>query len=95
MWPIKHQKMNCAKWGIVFGISPMYPSPIHKIKEIKDDFNHVHFGSAEIIADTLVTLPTHVLLNEKDRKMICEMVGKFIGREESDEPTMRRRAECH
>ena len=88
------KKELCAK-GNLFGISPMYPSPVHSIEEIKDDFNNVHFGSAEIIADTLVTLPTHVLLNEKDRRMICEMVGKYIGREESDEPTMRRSAECH
>ena len=90
----KTSKDKLCEMGNVFGISSMYPSPIHKIKEIKDNFKMFDFGSAETIADTLVTLPTHVLLNEKDRKMICEMVGKFIGREERDEPAMRQRAEC-
>lgn len=91
----KTSKDELCAMGNVFGISSMYPSPVHDIQEIKENFSNVHFRCAELIADTLVTLPTHVLLNEKDRMMICEMAGKFIGREESDEPTMRRRAECH
>jgi len=90
----KTSKDKLCEMGDVFGINSMYPSPIHKIKEIKDNYQHVRFGSAEVIADTLVTLPTHGLLNEKDRKTICEMVGKFIGREERDEPAMQQRAEC-
>lgn len=91
----KTSKDKLCEMGDVFGISSMYPSPIHKIKEIKDNYKHIHFGSAEFVADTLVTLPTHGLINEKDRKRICEMVGKFIGREKNDESTMQRCAECH
>jgi len=90
----KTLKDKLCEMGDVFGISSMYPSPIHKIKEIKDNYRHVRFGSAEVIADTLVTLPTHGILNEKDKKWICEMVGKFVGREERDEPAVRQRAEC-
>lgn len=91
----KTSKDKLCEMGDVLGISPMYPSPIHKIKEIKNSDQHVRFGSAEVIADTLVTLPTHGLLKEKDKKRIFEMVGNFIGRDEREEPAMQRKAECH
>lgn len=90
----KTSKDKLCEMGNALGISSMYPSPIHEIKEIKDNYKNVRFEFAELIADTLVTLPTHVLLNGKDRKMICEMVGDFIGREQRDEPAMPQRAGC-
>ena len=89
----KASKDKLCEMGNVLGISSMYPSPIHKIQEIKNNYKTVCFEYAEIISDTLVTLPTHVLLNENDRKRICEMVGKFICRDEREEPTMQQRAE--
>ena len=55
----KSIKRGIVRIGKPDGDKSMYPFPIHKIQEIKDNFNNVHFGSAEVIADTLVTLPTH------------------------------------
>ena len=77
MWQINQSKDELCEMGNVLGISAMYPTPIHKIKEINNNYTHVRFGYAEVIADTLVTLPTHLLLNEKDRKRICE-IGRKI-----------------
>jgi perosamine synthetase len=55
------------------GISRMYPTPINEIEEIKDAFNDKDFPSAKMIAERLLTIPTHHLLSEKDKKSICEL----------------------
>jgi len=67
-------KDKLCESGNSLGISPMYPSPINEIQEIKEDFGNSKYACAERIADTLVALPTHVLLNEKDQWTISEAV---------------------
>jgi dTDP-4-amino-4,6-dideoxygalactose transaminase len=67
-------KDELCESGDSLGISPMYPSPINEIQEIKDYFRNSKYACAEMIADTLVALPTHVLLNEKDQWTISEAV---------------------
>jgi dTDP-4-amino-4,6-dideoxygalactose transaminase len=69
-----HSKDELCESGNLLGISPMYPSPINGIQEIKEYFGNSKYASAEMIADTLVALPTHVLLNEKDKWTISEAV---------------------
>jgi dTDP-4-amino-4,6-dideoxygalactose transaminase len=90
----KKIKDGICKIGNVFGISPMYPSPIHEINEIKDNFRNMNFEYSEIISDTLVTLPTHSLLNKKDLENILEIVHEYIEHEPKDEQAMQRRVEC-
>jgi perosamine synthetase len=63
---------NSGTW---LGITPMYPSPVHRIRELDGSFENRHFEGAEYISNTLVTLPTHILLNAKDTASICEQVG--------------------
>jgi dTDP-4-amino-4,6-dideoxygalactose transaminase len=87
-------KDEICKIGNVLGISPMYPSPIHEISEIKQNFKNIHFKYSEIISDTLVTLPTHSLLNQKDLINIREAVWKYTGHEQEGEQAMQRRVEC-
>jgi perosamine synthetase len=53
------------------GISLMYPTAINEIEEIKATFNGKSFPSAERIAETLLTIPTHQFLSEKDKEKIC------------------------
>jgi dTDP-4-amino-4,6-dideoxygalactose transaminase len=69
-----HSKDALCESGNSLGISPMYPSPINEIREIKECFGNSKYAGAEKIADTLVALPTHVLLNEKDKWTISEAV---------------------
>lgn len=80
--------------GNVFGISPMYPSPIQEIDEIKDNFKNMNFEYSENITDTLITLPTHSLLNKKDLENILEIVHEYIEHEPKDEQEMQRKVEC-
>lgn len=84
----------CAS-GNRLGISPMYPSPIHRIQEIKELFDRRDFEGAETVSDTLVTLPTHILLNENDKMMILEAVKKVSRQERRNEPTFRQGAGFH
>lgn len=56
------------------GVSPMYPSAIHEVAEIGTDFKGEIFPSAMRAAERLVTLPTHPLLSEQDKKKICELL---------------------
>jgi len=60
--------------GDRIGISPMYPSPVHRIQELAGMFDPSNFEGAEQISATLVTLPTHILLKEKDRAKVCDTV---------------------
>lgn len=64
------------------GIGRMYPSPINEIEEIKDRFTGQTFPSAKLIADTLLTLPTHHLVAKNDRRSICDLLehGELRGR---------------
>jgi dTDP-4-amino-4,6-dideoxygalactose transaminase len=55
------------------GVSPMYPSAINEVAEIGSDFREEVFPSAMRAAERLVTLPTHPLLSEQDKKKICEL----------------------
>ena len=57
-----------------FGVSAMYPSPINEIQEIRGQFNGSVFPSAKKISETLLTIPTHHLLSEKDRKEISRLL---------------------
>ena len=58
------------------GISLMYPTPINEIEEIKQTFNGEIFPVAKVVAERLLTLPTHHLLSEKDKSAICEVFNQ-------------------
>lgn len=59
------------------GLSLMYPTAINEIKEIRTMFNGEVFPFAREIADKLLTIPTHHLLSEKDKRIICELFSSF------------------
>ena len=90
----KSSKDLLCEVGDILGISPMYPSSINEIPEIKECFDHMRYGSAETVADTLVTLPTHVLLNDEDKLKIREAVKNVLKQEPNREPEMRGKVEC-
>jgi perosamine synthetase len=49
------------------GVSPMYPSAIHQIPELRDRFAGQRFPGAEALAARLATLPTHLFVTASDR----------------------------
>ena len=85
----KASKEELCESGNRLGISPMYPYPIHRIQEIRENLDHRDFEGAETISDTLVTLPTHILLNEEDKMMICEAVKMRLRQEQGNEQPFR------
>ena len=52
----------------------MYPTPVNEIAELKSSFSGQVFPGAKRVAETLVTLPTHHLLSETDKKAICHLL---------------------
>lgn len=90
----KGSKDRLCEAGDPLGISPMYPSSINEIPEIRDTFKLRKYGSAATVADTLVTLPTHVFLSENDKMRIREEVRDVLDREPHDESAGRGRVAC-
>lgn len=66
---IKERMYSFSK-KLGLGISTMYPTPINEILEIRTQFNGKAYPSANKIAKTLLTLPTHPYLSNKDREKI-------------------------
>lgn len=64
------------------GISSMYPSPINEIKEIKESFASKRYPVAKMVADRLITLPTHRFLTKENRKDICGLISTIIAGEQ-------------
>lgn len=91
----RSQKDALCKRGSMAGISPMYPGPIHKIRELAGTFGDSDFEGADDLSDTLVTLPTHVLLQRNDKRIIGDMVKEAFRQSGNGGTMMRRRAECH
>lgn len=52
----------------------MYPTAINGIKEIHKLVQNFNCPAAEKNAETLVTFPTHSLINERDRKKLSAIL---------------------
>jgi len=83
------------KSGIWLGITPMYPSPVHRIRELGGSFDNRHFEGAENISNTLVTLPTHALLNVRDTLSIQERVRSVCPQGNRTDHDSQMGAGCH
>jgi perosamine synthetase len=57
-----------------FGISPMYPDAVTGIRDLAPGFGRNTCPRAKAVADTLVTLPTHPMLGERDRAQVVACV---------------------
>lgn len=76
----EEEKGKLCESGDRFGISPMYPTPVNEIEEIRDELRSSHVHHATGVSRTLVTLPTHGLLREADQQAICDVTGKVLPR---------------
>jgi len=57
------------------GISRMYPTPVNEISQIRSCFNGMEFRSAKLVSETILTLPTHRYLSERDKESICRLLN--------------------
>jgi dTDP-4-amino-4,6-dideoxygalactose transaminase len=55
------------------GMSLAYPTPVNEIPEVRATVNGRQFPSARKIAATLVTVPTHQWLLEKDKRALADV----------------------
>lgn len=60
----------------------MYTDFINNINEIRDKYRNLKYKHAEAIAKTIVTLPTNLLIKDRQRVKICETVR--IGIKDAD-----------
>ena len=56
------------------GISSMYPSSIRDIPQLRDTLSSQTVPRAAMLAERLVTLPTHEYLSNRDLKRICQAI---------------------
>jgi dTDP-4-amino-4,6-dideoxygalactose transaminase len=57
------------------GISPLYPTAISAIPELRGRLARTDFPAATLVADCLVTLPVHPLVREEDLDALCALVN--------------------
>jgi len=88
----KVKKNYFCENGESLGISPMYPLPVHEIEQIRKKFENRTFQGAEDVSNTLVTLPTHVYLKDKDRVRILELINGTDGIRQGSVDSTKRRA---
>lgn len=87
----KAKTRACGLYGAM-GVSPMYPDSVNRIDDLRDKFSEARYPGAEQIAQRLMTLPTHVIVRERDRDRICQALESYCGTCEGDrEPTQASR----
>jgi dTDP-4-amino-4,6-dideoxygalactose transaminase len=73
----------CALYGNL-GVSSMYPDSLNRIEPLREYFGRFECPGAERVASTLMTLPTHMIVRERDRDRICEVLEPYCGTCEGD-----------
>jgi dTDP-4-amino-4,6-dideoxygalactose transaminase len=56
------------------GLGVMYPTAIHAIDELKTSVGGQRAPAAELVAERLLTIPTHHLVSATDRRAVCDLV---------------------
>lgn len=59
------------------GISSLYPSTIRQVAELSEALSAESVPHSAMIAERLVTLPTHELVSDEDVQRICSVIGKM------------------
>ena len=67
------------------GISAMYPSAVRQVHELAASLSDVAVPRSAMIAERLVTLPTHELVSEEDVKRICSVITNLLSDQVSSE----------
>lgn len=61
--------------GAALGLSGMYPDTVAGIAQLRGRFDGLRFPEAERVAASLITLPTHPLVSDRDRTRIVALVN--------------------
>jgi len=71
--PKERERLYSLSQQSGLGLSVAYPTPINEIAEIRAAFRDGRFPSARRVAESLLTIPTHHWLSEKDKRAIAEL----------------------
>jgi dTDP-4-amino-4,6-dideoxygalactose transaminase len=74
--PETRSRLLIERNGKALGMSPMYPTSVARIPQLGGRLNPRDYPAAERLAASLITLPTHPLLSEKDRLTICMLLNE-------------------
>jgi dTDP-4-amino-4,6-dideoxygalactose transaminase len=76
------------------GISSMYPSAIRQVPELAESLSDAPVPHSVMIAERLVTLPTHELVSEKDVKRICSAIINLMADQVVSKDRVSVRSQC-
>lgn len=71
--PADKDRLHTRSRAQGLGLSLAYPTPVDEIPEVRLLVNGKRFPCAHGVADRLVTIPTHHLLSEQDKKAITDL----------------------
>ena len=60
------------------GLGVMYPTAINAIEELRAGFGGQKAPAAELVAERLLTIPTHHLLSDRDKRAVCELLRQGL-----------------
>jgi dTDP-4-amino-4,6-dideoxygalactose transaminase len=63
------------------GLGVMYPTAINAIEELRAGFGGQKAPAAELVAERLLTIPTHHLLADRDKRAVCELLRQGLEQE--------------
>ena len=63
------------------GLGVMYPTAINAIEELRATVGGQNAPAAERVAERLLTIPTHHLLTDRDKRAVCELIRQGLPRE--------------
>jgi perosamine synthetase len=63
------------------GLGVMYPTAINAIEELRATVGGQNAPAAERVAERLLTIPTHHLLTDRDKRAVCELIGQGLPQE--------------
>jgi hypothetical protein len=78
--PARKQTLLRERDGESLGISPMYPTSIGAVRQLRGRLREYDFPRADAVARSLITLPTHPLVTARDRERICAAVRTVVDR---------------
>jgi hypothetical protein len=84
-WRLLYENGGCA-----LGLSGMYPTSVAGVRQLQGRIPDRRLAEAERVAASLVTLPTHPLVSDRDREKICSLVNLVIDPTLGRDPQMLR-----
>ncbi|MGH9894713.1 MAG: DegT/DnrJ/EryC1/StrS family aminotransferase, partial [bacterium] len=76
--PEERERIHSLSQERGLGLSVAYPTPVNEIPEVRAAFNGERFPSAERVAESLLTIPTHHLLSAKDKRAISDLCRDLV-----------------